>query len=126
VTKSNNPVELGREMLRLPEHQAALWLNYRPHFVPGLSLSAGVRATSSYQSDPTYNALLRIPARTLVDIGAEFDFGALKKELAGSTLRVNVTNLFDEVYVTHCLNLTGGSCNYGAGRTITANLTYRW
>lgn len=126
VTRSNNPVELGREMLRLPQHQGALWVNYRPHYIPGLSLSAGVRATSSYQSDAAYNPLLRIPARTLVDIGAELDFGVLNEELEGSTLRVNVTNLFDETYVTHCLNLTGGSCNYGAGRTITANLTYRW
>ena len=126
VTRSNNPVELGREMLRLPEHQGALWLSYRPHFIPGLALNAGVRAQSSYQTDAAYNPLLRIPARALVDIGAEFDFGALNKQLEGSTLRVNVTNLFDETYVTHCLNLTGGSCNYGTGRTITANLTHRW
>jgi len=126
VTRSNDSIELGREMLRLPEHQGALWVSYRPHFIPGLSLSAGLRATSSYQTDSTYNPLLRIPARTLVDIGAELDFGALNEHMKGSALRVNVTNLFDKTYMTHCLNLTGGSCNFGAGRTITANLTYKW
>ena len=101
-------------------------MNYRPDAVPGLSLSAGVRAISSYQSDPNYIAALRIPGRTLVDIGAEYDFGAFKKDFEGTKLRVNVTNLFDEKYVSHCLNITGGSCNYGAGRAITASLKYTW
>ncbi|MET3792868.1 TonB-dependent siderophore receptor [Aquamicrobium terrae] len=126
VLTTNNPVSLGREMLRLPEHQGMLWVTYRPDFVPGLSVGAGVRAMSSYQTDSTYLDELRIPARTLVDIGAEYDFGALDKEFEGTKLRVNVTNLFDKKYVTHCLNNTGGSCNYGAGRAITANLKYTW
>jgi iron complex outermembrane receptor protein len=126
VLQSNNPVSVGREMLRLPEHQASLWAIYSPDGVPGLSLSAGVRATSSYQTDVTYLEQLRIPARALVDIGAEYDFGGIRKDLEGTKLRINVTNLFDEEYVSHCLNITGGSCNYGAGRAITANLKYTW
>lgn len=126
VLRSNRPVEVGREMLRLPEHQASLWAIYRPTYVPGLALSAGVRATSSYQTDSTYLAQLRIPARTLVDIGAEYDFGAVDKTFEGTKLQVNVSNLFDKKYVSHCLNLTGGSCNYGAGRTITAGINYTW
>lgn len=126
VLSSNNPVSVGREMLRLPEHQGSFWVNYSPTYAEGLSLSAGVRATSSYQADVTYLEKLRIPGRALVDIGAEFDFGALKKEFEGTRLRVNVTNLFDETYVSHCLNITGGSCNYGAGRAFTANLKTTW
>lgn len=126
VLSSNYPVELGREVLRLPEHQGALWVNYRPDLIEGLSLSAGVRATSDYQSDSTYLPELRIPSRVLVDIGAEYDFGALRKEFEGTKLRVNVSNLFDETYVSHCTNATGGSCNYGAGRTVSASLKYEW
>ncbi|WP_152980050.1 TonB-dependent siderophore receptor [Mesorhizobium sp. 1M-11] len=126
VLRSNRAVELGREMLRLPEHQASLWAIYRPTYLPGLALSAGVRAMSSYQTDSTYLAQLRIPARTLVDIGAEYDFGAVDKTFEGTKLQVNVSNLFDKKYVSHCLNLTGGSCNYGAGRTITAGINYTW
>lgn len=126
VLRSNRAVELGREMLRLPEHQASLWAIYRPTYVPGLALSAGVRAMSSYQTDSTYLAQLRIPARTLVDIGAEYDFGAVDKTFEGTKLQVNVSNLFDKKYVSHCLNLTGGSCNYGAGRTISAGINYTW
>lgn len=126
VLESNRAVEVGREMLRLPEHQAAFWINYAPEAIPGLSVSAGVRATSSYQTDSTYLPDLRIPSRTLVDIGAEYDFGGINKDFEGTKLRVNVSNLFDEEYVSHCLNITGGSCNYGAGRAITATLKYTW
>ena len=126
VTRSNNPAELGREMLRLPEHQASAWVAWRPEMVEGLTLSAGVRAMSSYQSDSTYLPALRIPGRALVDIGAEYDFAAINKDFTGTKLRINVTNLFDKEYVSHCLNITGGSCNYGAGRAITASLKYSW
>ena len=126
VLESNNPAELGREMLRLPEHQGGVWLAYRPGMMEGLTLTAGVRALSSYQTDSTYKDELRIPGRALVDIGAEYDFAAIGKDFAGTKLRVNVTNLFDKEYVSHCLNSTGGSCNYGAGRAITATLKYSW
>lgn len=126
VLSSNNTLAVGREMLRLPEHQGSVWVSYTPYAVPGLALSTGVRATSSYQTDATYSDQLRIPSRALVDLGLEYDFGALKKEFEGTKLRVNVTNLFDKKYVSHCLNITGGSCNYGAGRAITANLKYEW
>jgi len=94
--------------------------------VPGLSLSAGIRGWSSYQTDSKYLEKLRIPGQTLVDLGAELDFGAVRKELDGMTLRVNATNLLDRKYVSHCLNDTGGSCNYGAGRAINASLKYSW
>jgi iron complex outermembrane receptor protein len=126
VVKTNRPVELGREMLRVPEHQASAWISYRPALIEGLSLSAGVRALSSYQTDSTYLDALRIPGRALVDIGAEYDFAAINKDFAGTKLKINVTNLFDKEYVSHCLNITGGSCNYGAGRAVTASLKYSW
>ncbi len=126
VLRSTNAIAVGKEVLRLPAHQASLWGAYRPAAIEGLTLTAGVRYMSSYQTDVTYLDELRIPARTLVDIGASYDFGALKQEFKGTKLQVNVTNLFDEKYVSHCLNLTGGSCNYGAGRAITASLKYTW
>jgi iron complex outermembrane receptor protein len=126
ILESSTVADIRRPMLRLPEHQGSVWVRYQPDFAPGLALSAGVRATSSYQTSPAYLAQLEIPERALVDIGAEVDFGAISKEFEGTKLRVNVSNLFDKTYVSHCLNATGGSCNYGAGRTITANLKYSW
>lgn len=126
VLESTNALAVGNEVLRLPEHQASLWVDYRPPAVEGMSIGAGVRYLSSYQTDVTYLEELRIPSRTLFDIGASYDFGALNHEFKGTTLQVNVTNLFDKKFVSHCLNLTGGSCNYGAGRSITASLKYTW
>jgi len=126
VLKTNIATQAGRDMLRVPAHQAALWVQYRPQWAEGLSLSAGVRAMSSYHTDTTYLDTLKIPGLALVDIGAQFDLGALNRDFAGTTLRLNVSNLFDEVHVVQCTNATGGSCNYGPGRTITASLKYEW
>ncbi len=126
VLESNNPRQVGRALERLPEHQGSVWVSYQPSYVDGLSLMAGVRATSSYNADTNRLAQLKIPDRALVDIGAEFDFGALNETYEGTRLKVGVTNLFDEKYVSHCLNATGGSCNYGAARTFTASLKYEW
>lgn len=126
ITESNNVAEFDKPILRLPEHQGALWVSYKPPVLPGLSLSAGVRAQSSYHTSSTYSPDLLIPARALVDIGAEYDFGAFDKDFDGTKLQVSVTNLFNEEYVSHCLNTTGGSCNYGAGRAVNASLKYTW
>lgn len=118
--------QVGKEMLRVPEHQGALWLQYRPEWADGLALSAGLRANSSFHSDTTYLDVLEIPSVALVDIGAQLDLGALNKDFAGTKLRLNVSNLFDKTYVVQCTNATGGSCNYGPGRTVTASLKYEW
>lgn len=126
VVKSNNAVQVGKDMLRVPEHQAGLWVQYSPEMITGLSINAGVRATSSYHTDTTYIDAIEIPARALVDIGAQYDFGAVNDQLAGTTLNLNVTNLFDHTYVSHCTNATGGSCNYGPGRTVSASLKWSW
>lgn len=126
VTKSNNPVEQGREIQTLPRHQATLWADYRPGQVPGLQLSGGIRAMSDYQTDNSYNPDLRIPGRGLVDVAASYELGGLGPQWDGAAVQLAVTNLFDKEYVSHCRNATGGSCNYGTAREATLNLSYRW
>ncbi|HML35658.1 hypothetical protein [Sporomusa sphaeroides] len=44
--------------------------------------------------------------------------------LAGVSMAVNVSNLFDKQYVASCL----GEYNtfYGSGRTVLATLKYQW
>ena len=80
VLSSHNPVSVGYEVLSLPKHQISFWIHYSPTYAEGLPLSAEVRAMSSYRDDATYLDKLRIPGHTLVDTGAEFDFGALKRK----------------------------------------------
>ena len=126
VLETKVATQIGQDMLRVPAHQGALWVQYRPDWAEGLTLNAGVRATSSYHTDVTYLKSLEIPSLALVDIGAQYDLGALNKDFTGATLRLNVSNLFDKTHVIQCINDTGGSCNYGPGRTITASLKYEW
>ena len=126
VLATNIKTQVGKEMLRVPRHQGALWVQYRPDWAEGLALSGGVRATSSYHTDTTYLNTLEIPSLALVDIGAQYDLGAVNKDFTGTTLRLNVSNLFNKTHVVQCTNATGGSCNYGPGRTITASLKYEW
>ncbi len=126
VLRSGREGEEGREMLTLPRHQLTLWADYSPAAVPGLRLSAGLRAMSDYQTDVSYNPDLRIPGRGLVDIAAAYELGEVRPEWQGAAVQLNVTNLFDRTYVSHCRNATGGSCNYGAAREATLSLKYRW
>lgn len=126
VLSSKNPAIVGKEMLRLPRHQGAVWMQYKDAFTPGLTLSGGVRGTSSYQSSPTYLDQLRIPGRALVDLGASYDLGRSPWKIEGAKLQVNASNVLDKRYVAQCLNITGGSCNYGEGRVIEASFGYSW
>lgn len=126
VLATNIATQVGKDMLRVPTHQGALWVQYRPEWAEGLALNAGVRAMSSYHTDTTYLDSLEIPGLALVDIGAQYDLGALNKDFAGTTFRVNVSNLFNRTHIVQCTNATGGSCNYGPGRTITASLKFEW
>ncbi len=126
VLETNIATQIGQEMLRVPTQQVGLWVRHHPDWAEGLGLSAGVRGSTSYHSDTTYLKSLEIPGRALVDIGAEYDLGTISKDFERAKFRINVSNLFDKIYVTHCTNSTGGSCNYGPRRTIMASLKYSW
>ncbi|MDH2049300.1 TonB-dependent siderophore receptor [Achromobacter marplatensis] len=126
VRSSSNPADVGRHMLYVPEHQASAWINYRLPAVPGLQVGIGGRFMSSYDTASDYNPDLTIPSLFLADASVAYDFGAVSNTLKGTMLRVSVWNLADKSYVSHCLNATGATCNYGARRSVIANLTYRW
>lgn len=126
ILQSGEPATVGNEMLRLPRHQGALWAQYKDAGTPGLTLSAGIRGVSNYQSSPAYIEELRIPGYGLVDLGMSYDLGKSPWKVEGAVLQVNMTNVFDRRYVAQCLNLTGGSCNYGEGRTVEAKFGYRF
>ena len=126
VLESSDPSVVGREMLRLPRHQGSVWVQYKDALTPGLALSAGVRGMSDYQASPRYVEALRIPGRGLVDLGVSYDLGQSRWNIDGASLQLNASNIFDRRFVTHCLNITGGSCNYGEGRAVEAKIGYKW
>lgn len=53
-----------------------------------------------------------------------YDFGKADKSLQGLSTQLNVKNLADKYYVAGCFATV--ACLLGTGRTVTADLTYRW
>lgn len=107
----------GNKLGLTPEHTAKLWLSKEIQTGPltGLTIGAGARFigaryafnANTYELDPV----------TLIDAGVTY-------ETAGGTeLRLNVTNLTDEVYIS---SVGYFSTYYGDGRTVSASLTRRW
>jgi len=138
VTKSNLVGEVGTRPGFTPTHQASLWAQHGftgPH-LSGLTVGAGVRyvgATNSpFQPTTNYGGtvgvlpafVLNVPAYTLVDAMASYDLKYLSSSLEGANLRLNVTNLFDQYYISGCNSVV--QCSMGYGRQAVATLAYRW
>jgi len=87
----------------------------------GFSFGAGMRYLGRSYSDGR-DAI--IPSATLVDLVATYDFARLNAALRGASLDVTVNNLADTRYISSCYATVW--CWYGAERTATATLRYRW
>lgn len=114
----------GNRFAYVPEHQAALWLDYSLPFesIAGLTIGGGARRTSNSYGD---NAnLFKIPGVTLFDMAIRWDLSRISSAWKGTTLSLNIANLTDKTYVATCLGVTG--CYYGEGRTMYLSARYRW
>ncbi|AIR02823.1 ferrichrome ABC transporter [Pluralibacter gergoviae] len=121
--KHKRPVEV-------PRHQASLWTDYTFHetALSGLTLGAGVRYvgdTSSFYSN-TYadeskrNHTFNVSSYTVADATVKYDLARLG--LPGSSVGVNVNNLFNRKYVSSCYREY--ACYWGAERQITGTATF--
>lgn len=116
VTQSNDG-NVGLSPVLVPEHTASLWAVYsvqQPE-LRGLRFGGGVRYVGSVYND-TLNTSEN-PDYLLVDALVGY---AVNDNM---TVELRATNLLDEEYTTTC---AFGSCYYGPGRWVSANLTYRW
>ncbi|MGI6245689.1 MAG: TonB-dependent siderophore receptor [Pseudochelatococcus sp.] len=110
----------------VPEHSASAWLDYtfsEGQILTGLTIGAGIRYIGQKELYSKFAS--RIPSTTLVDLALKYDFGMARRELSGLEASLNVSNLFDKVFVDSC-NSTSNVCWYGDRRAINAQLTYRW
>ncbi len=116
VTQTSEPSELGNVPVGVPETMASLWLTreFGGRF-EGLRIGGGVRYTGTSHADKG-NAYA-VPAYTVADLGLGYETGNMEFSL-------NISNLFDKTYVASCAGIN--ACYYGAGRTITADLTMKW
>ena len=106
----------GKHIETVPEHMASLWGKYRFALggLQGFTVGAGVRYTG-----PVWDGAdtIQTPGYTLYDAMVSWEDKDWR-------FQVNGTNLADKVYFTACL--TRGDCFYGSGRTVMAQLTYKF
>lgn len=117
TTKDTRPQLVGKTPIVVPEVMASGWLDYTvpDGFFKGLGLGAGVRHVGRSYADAENT--LKVPAATVVD-------AAIRYQIGNWGMAVNVTNLFDKVYVKSCNGYSG--CGYGDARTVTVSANYRW
>lgn len=113
--KDNTPYEI-------PKYMASLWSDYTFYetALSGLTLGAGVRYVGSSYGDNANT--FKVDSYTVWD-------GAIKYDLArvgmpGSSLAINVNNLFNKKYVSSCFATY--ACYWGAERQVTATATFRF
>ncbi|HLV76804.1 MAG TPA: TonB-dependent siderophore receptor [Marinobacter sp.] len=117
----------GNQASQSPRHQLALWAGYafsRQPFngaLEGARAGLGVRHVRDMQADDANTR--KVPDYTLVDMALAYDLS--RQGLPGVTARLNIHNLLDKEYVASCYNSLD-YCYYGAGRSATASMSYRF
>ncbi|WP_428427053.1 TonB-dependent siderophore receptor [Pararhizobium sp.] len=117
ITEDGTPAFIGNRPYLIPEHQAALWLDYvvTDGALEGVSLGGGLRYHGESFADMANTA--KVPDAVVAD-------AAIRYEKNGWGAALNVTNLFDKEYVKGCQGLF--TCGYGDQRTVTLKLSKSW
>ncbi|MFC0268646.1 TonB-dependent siderophore receptor [Kushneria aurantia] len=101
----------------VPYHMASTRLDYAfTGALDGLSLGGGLRYMGETVNSANASTRYRISPTTLVDAMARYDFADNWR------VQLNARNLTDEDYVSGC----DFYCYYGASRSLTGSLKYRW
>ncbi|MCB5190030.1 TonB-dependent siderophore receptor [Methylobacillus arboreus] len=131
ITKSNNALEQGNQLINIPRHMSSLWANYAftTGNLDGLSVGLGVRyvggsygLTAPTATAAVGNEKLYVDSYTLFDAAVRYDLKSVG--WSGAEVAVNATNLTDREYVATCSGI--GACFYGMGRVVNATLKYNW
>ncbi len=113
ITQGENA---GNRPANVPENMANLWLDYtiKTGAWTGFGFGGGVRYVGDRYALDDDSILL--DANTLFDAAVHYERGPFKAQ-------INVNNLANETYVASC-GFFG--CYYGNGRTVIAQITYKW
>lgn len=118
----------GKRPAEIPRNMASLWADYTFHetALSGLTVGAGARyigSTSSfYTTADKNNEAFNVAGYTLADATIKYDLARFG--LPGSSVGVNVNNLFDREYVSSCYR--DYACYWGAERQVVATATFRF
>ncbi|WP_255176101.1 TonB-dependent siderophore receptor [Bordetella genomosp. 5] len=121
VKRSTEPEIQGNRPIRVPEHMASVWVDYRlPASGPlaGLRVGGGVRYVGDSYGDRENS--FKVSSYTVMDAMVRYEFTPGR----GLALSLNASNLFDKKYVASCYSMMG--CQYGQGRTMYATMEYAW
>ena len=91
--------------------------------VAGLGVGGAVRYLGENFNGAAGTDALTIPGATLFDALLSYDFGGLSQRAEGLKFHLDVTNLFDKVYISSCYSTLW--CWYGGSRNVQASLSYR-
>ncbi|WP_047308588.1 TonB-dependent siderophore receptor [Rhodopseudomonas palustris] len=124
VARSSNALIVGNRPQAVPDFFGSMWANYTFQSGPvtGLTFGGGIRHVGASYGDDANT--LRAPAYTVVDAALKYDLVNLAPSLKGTTLTLNVNNLFDREYYSSCSS--GFYCQFGNRRTVLAGIRYRW
>ena len=121
----------GKRPAEVPRNMASLWADYTFHesALSGLTVGAGARyigSTVSYYKNDTdtgkKNDSFNVAGYALMDATVKYDLARFG--LPGSSVGINVNNLFDREYVSSCYSEY--ACYWGAGRQVIATGTFRF
>ena len=113
--ESQNPVNNGNRLTLTPRFSGSLWTTYR--FPRRISIGGGVRATDSVFINAANT--IQSPGYRLVDALAEYE---VNQHL---TLRLNVYNVTDQIYIRN-VNNNGGRYNPGNSRSMQVTTGFRF
>ena len=118
----------GKTPVEVPKNMASLWADYTFHetALSGLTVGTGLRyvgeSKSLYSTGTNANQNFSVAGYTTVDAVVKYDLGRFG--LPGSSVGVNVSNLFDRDYVASCYR--DYACYWGAERQIVGTATFRF
>ncbi len=130
ITRSTQTVSgisiQGKAPVGAPANTASLWADYtiQSGRMAGFGFGGGVRYVGESFGDNINSMAMIVPAYILADAMLHYDLDGLSPQLKGWKLALNVTNLFDKIYVSACASAT--QCFYGNGRATMGTVRYQW
>jgi len=126
------PEHVGRPLDTAGRGGVSAMLEWAPKSgaAKGFAIGGTVRHVDSVYADyftfpDGTTSALRSPAYTVFDASMRLDLAKFNSNLAGITLGVNATNLFDKRIVTSCFAQYAW-CWYGNRRTVQATIGLHW
>ncbi|WP_455817710.1 ferrichrome porin FhuA [Pseudomonas cerasi] len=118
----------GQRPVQVPRNMASLWADYtfNETALSGLTIGSGVRyvgnSVGQYTTGTQINKNFSVASYSVIDAAIKYDLGRFG--LPGSSVGVNINNLFDREYVASCYR--DYACYWGAERQIVGTATFRF